>query len=72
MSNESLYTRLGGYDAIAAVTNAVYLHLKSDDKLRRFYDHRGDDGVGGEFVIKRQLGCEITHRNDVAKRNVRA
>ena len=34
-----------------------------------------DDGlapVGGEFVIKRQLGCEITHRNDVAKRNVRA
>ena len=48
MSNESLYTRLGGYDAIAAVTDAVYVRLKSDDKLRRFYDHRGDDGVERE------------------------
>ena len=48
MSDKSLYERLGGYDAIAAVTNAVYLRLKSDDKLRRFYDHRGDDGVERE------------------------
>ena len=48
MSEKSLYERLGGYDAITAVTNAVYLHLKSDDKLRRFYDHRGDDGVERE------------------------
>ena len=29
MSDKSLYERLGGYDAIAAVTNAVYLRLKS-------------------------------------------
>ena len=48
MSDKSLYERLGGYDAIAAVTNAVYLRLKSDDKLRRFYEHRGDDGVERE------------------------
>ena len=48
MSNESLYTRLGGYDTIAAVTDAVYVRPKSDDKLRRFYDHRGDDGVERE------------------------
>ncbi len=48
MSDKSLYERLGGYDAIAAVTNAVYLRLKSDDKLRRFSDHRGDDGVERE------------------------
>ncbi len=48
MSDKSLYERLGGYDAIAAVTNAVYLRLKNDDKLRRFYDHRGDDGVERE------------------------
>jgi len=48
MSDKSLYERLGGYDAIAAVTNAVYLRVRSDDKLRRFYDHRGDDGVERE------------------------
>jgi len=48
MSDKSLYERLGGYDAIAAVTDAVYLRMKSDDKLRRFYDHRGDDGVERE------------------------
>ncbi len=48
MPDKSLYERLGGYDAIAAVTNAVYLRLKSDDKLRRFYDHRGDDGIERE------------------------
>ncbi len=48
MSDKSLYERLGGYDAVAAVTNAVYLRVKSDDKLRRFYDHRGDDGVERE------------------------
>ena len=48
MSDTSLYERLGGYDAIAAVTDAVYLRLKRDDKLRRFYDHRGDDGIERE------------------------
>lgn len=48
MSGESLYERLGGYDAIATVTNAVYVGLRSDDRLRRFYDHRGDDGVERE------------------------
>jgi len=38
VSNESLYARLGGYDAIAAVTNDVYPRMQSDDKMRRFWD----------------------------------
>ena len=29
--------RLGGYDAIAAVANALLPRLKSDDKLRRYW-----------------------------------
>lgn len=48
MPEKPLYQRLGGYDAIAAVTNAVYLRLRSDEKLRRFYDHRGADGIERE------------------------
>ena len=53
MSNESLYARLGGYDALAAVANALLPRLQSDDKLRRFWDHRGDDGIEREkqFLI---------------------
>jgi hemoglobin len=45
MSNKSLYERLGGYDAIAAVSDALMVRIKNDDKLRRFYDHRGADGI---------------------------
>lgn len=48
MSDKSLYERLGGYDAIAAVANAFLPRLESDDKLRRFWDHRGEDGVERE------------------------
>ncbi len=48
MSDKSLYERLGGYDAIAAVTDALMLRIKNDDKLRRFYDHRGADGIARE------------------------
>ncbi len=48
MSDKSLYERLGGYDAIAAVTDALMVRIKDDDKLRRFYDHRGADGIARE------------------------
>jgi len=48
MSGKSLYERLGGYDAIAAVTDALMVRIRNDDKLRRFYDHRGADGVARE------------------------
>ncbi len=48
MSDKSLYERLGGYDAIAAVVAALMVRIKDDDKLRRFYDHRGADGIARE------------------------
>lgn len=48
MSDQSLYERLGGYDAIAAVTEAFLPRLQSDDKLRRFWDNRGADGIERE------------------------
>ena len=48
MSDKTLYERLGGYDAIAAVTDALMMRIKNDDRLRRFYDHRGADGIARE------------------------
>ncbi len=46
MSEQStLYTRLGGYDAIAAVANDLLPRLIADAQLGRFWAHRGTDGV---------------------------
>jgi hemoglobin len=57
MSDKSLYERLGGYDAIAAVTDALMLRIRNDDKLRRFYDHRGADGVAREQQLLVDFLC---------------
>lgn len=48
MSTSTLYQRLGGYDAINAVVDALMARIKEDDRLRRFYDHRGADGIARE------------------------
>lgn len=45
---ESLYERLGGYDAIVAVTNDLLPRLMADDQLGRFWAHRGSDGIDRE------------------------
>jgi hemoglobin len=50
-SNEqakSLYARLGGYDAIAAVADNLLPRLSGDAVLGRFWSHRGADGVARE------------------------
>jgi hemoglobin len=50
-ATKSLYTRLGGYDAITAVTKDVFKRLAADKKLGRFWAHRGDDGLKREFQL---------------------
>ena len=60
MLEKSLYERLGGYDAIAAVIDAVMVRIKSDDKLRRFYDHRGADGIAREQQLFVDFLCAAT------------
>ena len=57
MPDKSLYERLGGYDAIAAVTDALMVQIKNDDKLRRFYDHRGADGIAREQQLLVDFLC---------------
>jgi hemoglobin len=48
MSDKSLYSRLGGYDALVAVADDLLPRLKSDPQLGRFWAHRGADGVARE------------------------
>ena len=45
MSTDTLYKRLGGYDAIFAVVNDLAPRMQADAKLGRFYQHRGEDGL---------------------------
>jgi hemoglobin len=41
----TLYERLGGYNAIAAVANDLLSRLRADPQLGRFWAHRGEDGI---------------------------
>lgn len=43
-----LYKRLGGYDAIVAVTEDLLPRLVGDPQLGRFWSNRGKDGVARE------------------------
>jgi hemoglobin len=45
---ETLYARLGGYDAIAAVAENLLSRLTVDPQLGRFWKHRGQDGMRRE------------------------
>ncbi|PLX36516.1 MAG: group 1 truncated hemoglobin [Hyphomicrobiales bacterium] len=47
----TLYQRLGGYDAIEAVTQDVAARLMADEKLGRFWAHRGKDGIQREVQL---------------------
>ena len=48
MSNKTLYERLGGYDAVAAVVSNFLPRLQADPLLARFWLNRGEDGVKRE------------------------
>lgn len=56
---DSLYKRLGGYDAIAAVADDLVGRLMADDRLGRFWKNRGLDGVRREkqLLIDYLCGC---------------
>jgi hemoglobin len=45
---DTLYTRLDGYDAIAAVVDNLVPRLMGDPRLGRFWQHRADDGLRRE------------------------
>jgi hemoglobin len=45
---DSLYLRLGGYDAISSVVNNLLPRLMGDSQLERFWNNRSDDGLERE------------------------
>ena len=53
----SLYTRLGGYDAVAAVADNLLPRLINDVQLGRFWQHRGDDGIRREKQLLIDFLC---------------
>ena len=53
----SLYERLGGYDAIAAVADKLLPRLMGDELLARFWQHRGDDGLAREKQLLIDILC---------------
>ena len=53
----TLYTRLGGYDAIAAVADNLLPRLMSDPQLGRFWEHRGEDGLQREKQLLVDFLC---------------
>jgi len=63
MSEQSLYTRLGGYDAIAAVCADLLPRLRTDDQLGRFWQHRSDDGIQREYQLLVDFLCNAAGGN---------
>ena len=57
MNQQTLYERLGGYDAIAAVTKDLMVRIKADSQLGRFYTYRGDDGIQREEQLLVDFLC---------------
>jgi len=55
---ETLYARLGGYDAIAAVAHDLVGRLAADARLGRFWQHRGEDGLRREKQLLIDFLCE--------------
>ncbi len=53
----TLYTRLGGYDAIASVADNLLPRLMSDPQLGRFWEHRGEDGLQREKQLLVDFLC---------------
>ncbi len=54
---ETLYARLGGYDAIAAVADDLLARLVADARLGRFWKNRGEDGVRREKQLLIDFLC---------------
>ncbi len=54
---KTLYERLGGYDAIAAVADDLVARLRGDPQLGRYWAHRGEDGVKREKQLLIDFLC---------------
>src|SRR5260370_19633024 len=58
--SKSLSARLGGYDAIAAVSENLVGRLMADQRLGRFWAHRSEDGLKRELQLLVNFLCNVT------------
>ncbi|MEC4673698.1 MAG: group 1 truncated hemoglobin [Nitrospirota bacterium] len=56
-NNDTLYARLGGYEAIVAVTDDLLPRLTNDPQLGRFWANRGADGIRREKQLLVDFLC---------------
>ena len=56
-TGKSLYQRLGGYDAIAAVANDLLPRLMDDQLLGRFWQNRAADSIAREKQLLIDFLC---------------
>ena len=54
---DTLYSRVGGYDAIAAMVENLLPRLTSDPQLGRFWKNRSHDGVRREKQLLIDFLC---------------
>ena len=54
---DTLYKRLGGYDAIAAVADDLLARLMADAQLSRFWQNRAEDSVRREKQLLVDFLC---------------
>ncbi len=54
---DTLYKRLGGYDAIAAVADDLLPRLMADPQLARFWQNRAEDGLRREKQLLIDFLC---------------
>ena len=66
-TGKSLYQRLGGYDAIAAVADDLLPRLMNDQLLGRFWQNRAADSIAREkqLLIDFRVGRwpDVLHRS---------
>ncbi len=54
---DTLYQRLGGYDAIAAVADDLLVRLMADAQLGRFWQNRAEDSLHREKQLLINFLC---------------
>ncbi len=62
-SVKSLYVRLGGYDAIAAVADDLLVRLMADAQLERFWQNRAADSIRREKQLLIDFLCSSAGGN---------
>ena len=55
--SDTLYGRLGGYDAIAAVSDDLLVRLRADAQLARFWQNRAADSIRREKQLLIDFLC---------------